>query len=111
MDVAASDLTKPIAPPFNPAPPVPLTSRWSGSIVAEYSENYTFRVTASAPVRALVNGEQILRDFTEQGSRVAVGSMWLTAGTSYDLSVEAASSVADPGLVVQWESPSKHRSV
>ena len=58
-----------------------------------------------------MNGEQILRDFTEQGSRVAVGSIWLAAGTSYDLSVEAAASVADPGLVVQWESPSKHRAL
>jgi len=105
------DTTQPIAPPFNPAPPVPLTSRWSGSIVAEYSENYTFRVAASAPVRALINGEQILRDWTEQGSRVAVGSIWLAAGTSYELSVEAATAVADPGLVVEWESPSKHRGL
>src|SRR6185436_6814371 len=79
-----------ISPPFNPMPPVPMTPGWVGSVVAEYSENYTFRVTATAPVRALVNGEQILRDFTEQGSRVAVGSIWLTAGTSYDVSVEAA---------------------
>jgi uncharacterized repeat protein (TIGR03806 family) len=88
-----------------------MTPGWVGTIVAEYSENYTFRVTATAPVRALVNGEQILRDFTDQGSRVAVGSIWLTAGTSYDLSVEAASSATDPGLVVEWESPSKHRAV
>lgn len=107
--------SQPISPPFNPAPPVPLTQRWAGTIVAEYSENYTFRVTASAPVRALVGGgglegdEQILRDFTEQGSRVAVGSIWLAAGTTYNLSVEAATAVADPGLVVEWESPSKHR--
>jgi uncharacterized repeat protein (TIGR03806 family) len=104
----------PISPPFNPTPPVPLTSRWSGSIVAEYSENYTFRVTANAPVRALIRvgegAEQILRDWTEQGPRVAVGSMWLAAGTTYDLAVEAAAAVADPGLVVEWESPSKRRS-
>ena len=56
------DTMRPIAPAFNPTPPVPLTSRWSGSIVAEYSENYTFRIAATAPVRALVDGEQILRD-------------------------------------------------
>jgi uncharacterized repeat protein (TIGR03806 family) len=101
--------TDPISPAFNPTPPIPLTQRWAGSIVAEYTENYTFRVTASAPVRALVSGEQILRDFAEQGSRVAVGSIWLSAGTSYELSVEAATAVAEPGLVVEWESPSKQR--
>jgi uncharacterized repeat protein (TIGR03806 family) len=100
---------KPISPPFNPTPPVTLMPAWSGSIVAEYSENYTFRVTANAPVRALVNGEQILRDWTAQGSRVAVGSIWLAAGTSYELKVEAA--VADPGLKVEWESPSKQRGL
>jgi len=92
----------PVAKPFNPTPPVPLTARWSGTIVPEYSENYKFRVTATAPVRALVNGEQILRDWTPTGSRVAIGSIWLAAGTSYDLAVEAATSVADPGLVVEW---------
>jgi uncharacterized repeat protein (TIGR03806 family) len=106
-----------IAPPFNPMPPVSLTPRWSGTIVAEYSENYTFRVTATAPVRALISGgnfagpEQILRDWTEQGSRVAVGTAWLTAGTTYQFDVEAATSVADPGLVVEWESPSKQRGI
>jgi uncharacterized repeat protein (TIGR03806 family) len=100
---------QPISQPFNPAPPVPLMPRWSGTIVAEHSENYTFRVTASAPVRAMVNGEQILRDWTKQGSRVAVGSVWLAAGTSYALAVEADASVADPGLAVEWESPSKQR--
>jgi uncharacterized repeat protein (TIGR03806 family) len=100
---------KPISPPFNPTPPVALTQAWAGSIVAEYSENYTFRVTASSPVRALVGGEQILRDWTAQGSRVAVGSIWLAAGTSYELKVEAA--VADPGLTVEWESPSKQRGL
>jgi uncharacterized repeat protein (TIGR03806 family) len=104
-------LNQPISPAFNPMPPVALASRWAGTIVAEYSENYTFRVTANAPVRALVNGEQILRDWTEQGSRVAVGSIWLAAGTSYELGVEAAATVADPGLVVEWESPSKPRSL
>jgi uncharacterized repeat protein (TIGR03806 family) len=103
-------LDKPISGPFKPAPPVPMTSRWSGNIVAEYSENYTFRVTANAPVRALLQGEQILRDWTEAGSRVAVGSVWLAAGTSYQLEVEAATAVAEPGLVVEWQSPSKHRS-
>jgi len=36
-----------------------------------------------------------------------LGSIWLTAGTSYDLVVEAATAVADPALVVEWESPSK----
>ncbi len=104
-------LDKPISPAFNPTPPVQLMPRWSGTIVAEYSENYTFRVTANAPVRALVNGEQILRDWTEQGSRVAVGSVWLAAGTSYELGVEAAAAVADPSLVVEWESPSKQRGL
>jgi uncharacterized repeat protein (TIGR03806 family) len=107
----APNTSKPISPAFNPAPPVPLTPRWSGSIVAEHSENYTFRITANAPVRALVNGEQILRDWTTQGSRVAVGSVWLAAGSSYDLVVEAATAVADPGLVVEWESPSKQRGL
>ena len=102
-------LDKPISPPFNPTPPVPLTSRWSGSIVAEYSENYTFRVTANAAVRALVSGEQILRNFDAQGSRVATGSIWLAAGASYELVVEADAAVPDPALVVEWESPSKRR--
>jgi uncharacterized repeat protein (TIGR03806 family) len=99
----------PISPPFNPPPPVPLTAAWSGTIVAEYSENYTFRVTASAPVRALVSGEQLLRDWTAQGSRVATGSIWLAAGTSYELAVEVAAGAADPSVSVEWESPSKAR--
>jgi uncharacterized repeat protein (TIGR03806 family) len=98
-----------VSPPFNPQPPLPLASRWSGAIVPEFTENYTFRVTATAPVRALIRGEQILRDWTRTGSRVATGSVWLAAGTSYDLLVEADASVADPGLIVEWESPSKHR--
>src|SRR5262249_7161111 len=84
---------------------------WAGTIVAEYSENYTFRIAAKAPVRALVNGEQILRDFTEQGARVAVGSIWLAAGSSYDLQVDAAVAAPDPGVVVEWESPSKQRGI
>jgi uncharacterized repeat protein (TIGR03806 family) len=99
-----------ISPPFNPTPPVPLTAAWSGTIVAEYSENYTFRVTANSPVRALVNGEQILRDWTAQGPRVAVGSVWLAAGTTYPVAVEAADA-ADSTLRVEWESPSKPRGV
>lgn len=99
-----------VSPPFNPTPPVALSPAWSGSIVAEYSENYTFRVSANGPVRALVNGEQILRDWGAQGSRVATGSIWLAAGTSYELVVEAGAG-AEQGLLVEWESPSKARSV
>src|SRR4051812_5037563 len=76
-----------ISPPFKPSPPMALMSRWSGTIVAEYSENYTFRVTATAPIRALIKGEQILRDWTKTGSRVATGSVWLASGSTYDLEV------------------------
>lgn len=107
----------PISPPFNPMPPVALAPAWAGSIVAEYSENYTFRVTANAPVRALVapagapdKGEQILRDWAAQGTRTALGSIWLAAGTSYELAVEVAAGAADPSVIVEWESPSKQRA-
>ena len=114
----APNIDEQIAPPFKPMPPVAVASRWSETIVAEYSENYTFRITANAPVRALLApagdmaaAEQILRDWTAQGSRVAVGSVWLAAGASYQLVVEADAAVPEPGLVVEWESPSKRRSV
>jgi uncharacterized repeat protein (TIGR03806 family) len=104
------DFEAPISPSFAPTAPVPLTSVWSETIVAEHSENYTFRVTSSAPVRALIDGEPILRDWSEQGSRVAIGSVWLAAGTTYELEVEAAVG-AEADLVVEWESPSKARGL
>ena len=111
LGTGGNQLPPSVSDPFNPTPPVALMPRWSGAIVPENTENYTFRVTATAPVRALVKGEQILRDWTKTGSRVATGSVWLAAGVSYELVVEADASVADPGLIVEWESPSKQRGV
>ena len=37
--------------------------------------------------------------------------MWLAAGASYQLVIEADAAVPEPGLVVEWESPSKHRAL
>ena len=99
--------SSPISPPFNPMPPIPLSQAWLGKVVPEYSENFTFYVTANSPVRALVDGEQILRDWSVQGSRVSAGSVWFGAGTSHELRIETAAT--DPALVVEWESPSKAR--
>ena len=62
----------------SPDPSLPddgFSVRWTGDIVAEYSENYTFSLLADDGVRLLVDGETVIDDLTAGSLRERTGSL------------------------------------
>src|SRR5262245_22816295 len=62
--------------------------RWSGKIKPEFSETYTFYVTADDGVRLWISGQTIVDAWLDQPPTLWIGSIALTADQPADIQVE-----------------------
>ncbi len=83
--------------------------RWSGYIVPEYSEKYTFSVTASGAVKLWVNDSLIFKS-NQPGSSTS-GSIHLTKGVQYSFRSQFSNSAATMYCKLYWQSKSRQRSI
>ncbi len=86
--------------------------KWTGSIIPQFSESYTFITNSDAGIRVIVNGKTVINDFTGHAPTVDTGSLALTAGETYSIEVDyyyqgGGASVAD----LSWSSPSTPQGI
>ncbi|WP_340456692.1 glycosyl hydrolase [Paenibacillus graminis] len=81
--------------------------RWTGKMKAVYSEEYTFTASSDDGVRVWIGDKLIIDSWKKQSGVSRVGSIKLTAGTSYNLKVEYYENRGDANIRLMWKSPSQ----
>ena len=85
--------------------------RWSGQIQPLYSENYTFYATADGGSKLTVNGTVIFDALSTEGLNTQSGTITLTAGQKYDISLEYAEQTGNASCNLEWSSLSELRQI
>ena len=86
--------------------PDTFSARWVGQVRANYSEEYTFYVTADDGARLWVNG-QLLIDTWAGGQTAGSGKITLEAGRLYDITAENHEQTGLAQMKLSWESASQ----
>lgn len=83
----------------------PFAVRWSGQVIPEHSEAYTFYVTANSGARLWVNDHLLLNTLGPIPPGVEMsGPITLTAGLRYNLHLEYLSSGSNSSVQLKWSS-------
>jgi hypothetical protein len=81
--------------------------RWTGQVMAQYSETYTFQLNTGGGVRLWVNGVQIYNNWQEvYPGMVNATPIALVAGQKYDIKLEYFNTDDHSILELYWSSPS-----
>ncbi|KRE69581.1 family 43 glycosylhydrolase [Paenibacillus sp. Soil750] len=88
------------------------TARFTGTIVPQFTEDYTFHMVGDDGFRLWINGEKII-DFWQQTWDVPQDSVAISleAGKHYDIKVEYLQGWGGSWLRMEWESASQRREV
>jgi hypothetical protein len=85
--------------------------RWSGNVLAQYSETYTFYARSDDGVRLWVNGQPLVTDWTNHGPTEFSGTIDLTAGQQYSIVMEYYENTAGAMAQLSWSSPSTPKQI
>ena len=85
--------------------------RWTGTIVPEFSEAYTFSMSSDDGARVLVDGVTIIDDWTVHAFAERQATVHLEAGRSYDITVEYFENLGFARVLLEWESASVSRRI
>ena len=76
----------------SPAPGIAadtFSARWTGEVVPQFSQTYTFSTLSIGGVRVTVNGKKIIDNWTSHSTAVTnSGTIALTAGKYYPIQVD-----------------------
>jgi hypothetical protein len=64
------------------------SARWTGQVLAQFTQQYTFHTQSDDGVRLWVNGQKIIDNWTVHAAKEDVGRISLEAGKKYDLKLE-----------------------
>ena len=84
--------------------------RWTGTLIPEFTETYTFTATSDDGVRVFVDGTLVVDDWSVHAAREASGTIALTAGQSVPFVVEYYEAGGQAVIQVDWESASLART-
>jgi hypothetical protein len=84
-------------------PAVPFTVRWTGFVEAPVTGTYTFRSTYDDGIRLWINGVQIINDWTVGPARESTGTIALTVGTKYSVTLEYLNAVGTGEVNLSFE--------
>ena len=85
--------------------------RWSGRVLADKSETYTFFTQTDDGARLWINGVLLVNDWTDHGIVENRGTIALVAGHRYDLKMEFYDNGANAFVKLLWSSPSTPKAV
>jgi glucose/arabinose dehydrogenase len=80
--------------------------RWTGFVMPQYSQTYTFRTETDDGVRLWVNDVQIINRWVNVAG-VSTGKIALTAGTRYSIRLEMYEYQNNAKCILKWSSPSQ----
>lgn len=85
------------------------SARFTGRILADFSETYTFRVLADDGVRLFVDGKLIVDDWNNGASGEKSGTVALDAAVRHTIVIEFFDNTGGASLSLDWSSPSLPR--
>ena len=80
--------------------------RWSGQLLADHTETYTFHVLADEPARLWIDGRLLLATGGDNFFFERRESIPLTTGDRYDIRYETHSTAGNATAKLAWSSPS-----
>jgi PA14 domain len=83
--------------------------RWTGSLVPQYSEEYTFHTVSNDGVRLWVGDKQLVDNWTDHGQTEDTGKIHLAAGRSYPLKLEYFYNGGQGVMKLMWSSRSQKK--
>ena len=81
--------------------------RWTGQVLPQYSEQYTFNVLSDEGVRVWVDGQLIIDDWSPHLRRNQPGAISLAAGQRYDIRVDYYEGTGLAQVQLSWSSASQ----
>jgi hypothetical protein len=85
--------------------------RWTGQVLANFSETYTFYTQSDDGVRLYVNNTLVVNNWTNHGTLENSGTIALTAGQWYDVTLEYYQSNAASVIQLKYQSPSVAKQI
>jgi RHS repeat-associated protein len=85
--------------------------RWTGSIEAERSEEYTFYARSDEGARVYINNQLVIDDAGNPDAREDNGKITMQAGQKYDIKVEYKDVSGAAEMKLSWESASQSKQV
>lgn len=87
------------------------SAKWTGSVIPEHSETYTFYADSDDGVRLTVGGQQLFDDPTGHATMEFSGTMTLEAGKSYTVELDWFNSQGVGEIHLLWSSASQVKEV
>ena len=87
--------------------PDTFSARWTGQVLPQYSERYTFRTYTDDGARLWVDGKLVVDDWTLHGAGERIGTIDLEGGRRYDLKLEYFDQAYDAVAGLRWSSRSQ----
>ncbi len=85
--------------------------RWTGRILADRTQVYTFHTQSDDGVRLWIDGVQLVNDWTDHGIVEHSGTIALTAGRRYDLRMEYYDNSASAFVRLLWSGPGTPKAI
>jgi hypothetical protein len=85
--------------------------RWTGEVLAQYSETYTFYTLTDDGVRLWVNNQLVVNHWMGQSPTEWSGTISLTAGQKYTVKMEYYDEILGASARLSWSSPSLPKEI
>jgi glucose/arabinose dehydrogenase len=98
----------------SPDPAVPVdnfSARWTGEVLARFTETYTFSVKSDDGIRLWVNNQLLVDKWVDQSSVETSGTIALQAGQRYAIKVEYYEHRVSAVAQLSWASPSTPKQI
>jgi hypothetical protein len=82
------------------------SARWTGQVLADFTETYTFETETDDGVRLWVNDVLLVNRWVDQGPTAYSGTIALVAGTRYDIKMDYYEAGGGAEARLRWSSPS-----
>jgi glucose/arabinose dehydrogenase len=87
------------------------SARWTGFVQPEFSEMYTFYTLTNDGVRLWVDGQLIIDRWVNNPQGEGVGTIVLTGGVKYSITMEYYENKANAAARLSWSSPSQVKQI
>lgn len=87
------------------------SARWTGTVIPQYSQPYTFFTTSDDGVRLWVNGVLLVNNWTPHGATENSGTITLAANTAYQIKLEYFERRGQAVAKLAWSSASQPKQI
>jgi hypothetical protein len=85
--------------------------RWTGQVLPQFSQEYTFYTTSNDGVRLFVNGVKLIDNFTDHPPVENKGSVFLNGGQRYTIVLEYYEAMGTALINLSWSSASQRKQI